>query len=235
MIFQLFRNQYILKQSLTVSAAVWWIKLLYHNSSDFMRTDIIQKGSFQNKTIQYPIGQSITLIPRSIYALLYNWSIKREIKFYIFRRPKFYQGFSKTTVGMWIQTFDGLMLSGESSQINNEIYWNTSTNAVGVSSEQRPSRLFISPSHKAAPDPHPNHHHLAPELWHHHPPHSPHVCFSISHSVFPAPLPLWSATSSYPGFWQFLTSNKFSPTQDTRPTLMLPGILPEAGLLMLSS
>lgn len=75
---QFFTNQYILKQSLIVAVAVWWIKLLYHNSSGFMRIDIIQKGSFQNKTIQYPIGQSITLIPRSIYALLYNQSIKRE-------------------------------------------------------------------------------------------------------------------------------------------------------------
>ena len=33
-----------------------------------------------------------------------------------------------------------------------------------------------------------------------------------SHTLFPAPLPLWSATSSHPGFWRFLTSNKFSPT-----------------------
>ena len=94
-IFQLFTNQYILKLSLIVAVAVCWIKLLHHNSSDFMRIDIIQKSSFQNKTIQYPIGQSITLIPRSVYALLYNWSIKREIKVLHFQETKILSRFQQ--------------------------------------------------------------------------------------------------------------------------------------------
>lgn len=115
-----------------------------------MRIDIIKRVHFQNKTIQYQVAQSITLIP-SIYALLYNRSYQKR-KFYIFRRPKFYQGFRKTTVGMWLQTFDGLMLFWRNLVRLIMKYIETSKCCGCVFRTETIPSLHFS-SHTAAPDP----------------------------------------------------------------------------------
>lgn len=112
-----------------------------------------------------------------------------------------------TTHLWWI---DGECLE-KSSQISSEIHWGAPPNPVGVSSEQSPLCFLISWSHTAAPDSRSSQCHLAARLRQRHPPLAPCFCFSISHSMSPAPLPLWSATSSPTGFlavshiWQVLS------------------------------